>query len=95
MLEQAVIIAFIVFAIWFTMQEGEIFGFMQKYSYLKIAPALFDCPVCMAPWYGSIIYVIIWGVNWHWPVIVITAMGINAVINKLAPKEEVDVINHY
>lgn len=81
-----------VFAIWFTMQEGEIFGFVQKYSHWKVAPPLFDCPICMVPWHGSVIYVILWGVNWQWPVVVIAAMGINAVINKLAPKDTIDVI---
>ncbi len=85
MLEQSIIIALLVLAIWYTYQEGEIFGFVQKWSHWKIAPALFDCNVCMTPYYGSVLYVLIWGVNWQWPVVVITSMGINAVINKLSP----------
>lgn len=103
MLEQSAIIAFLVLSIWYTMQDGEIFGFMQKYSHWKIAPALFDCNVCMTPWYGSALY---WIIPWQklnlqessligWPIVVICAMGINAVINKLAPKDNVDVVNHY
>lgn len=85
MLEHAAIIAMIVMAIWFTMQEGEIFGFMQRFSNWKIAPALFDCPICMVPYYGSVLYVLIYGINWQWPVVVLCAMGINAGINKLSP----------
>lgn len=94
MLEQSFIISMIVMAIWFTMQEGEIFGRVQKYSHWKIAPALFDCPICMVPWYGSILYVLIWGVSWQWPVVVIAAMGINAAINKLSPKDSIEVTNY-
>lgn len=92
-LEQSVIIALLVLSIWYTMQEGEIFGFMQRYSYLKMAPAIFDCNVCMSPWWGTAIY---WLLPWQqygmhvstlarWPVVVIVAMGINAAINKLSP----------
>lgn len=95
MLEQSVIIAFLVLSIWYTFQEGEIFGFVQRWSYLKAAPALFDCNVCMSPWWGSIIYFMLWGVNWQWPVVVLSAMGINAAINKLSPKDRIDVDNHY
>lgn len=96
MLEHATIIAFLVLSIWYTMQEGEIFGFVQRWSHWKIAPALFDCNVCMSPWYGSALY---WLFPWEplgfgeaklieWPIVVIVAMGINAVINKLSPDKE-------
>jgi hypothetical protein len=95
MLEQSFIIALLVLAIHYVFQEGEIFGFMQRFSHWKIAPALFDCNVCMSPWYGSVLYVIIYGVNWHWPIVVLCAMGINAAINKMSPKERVDITNHY
>lgn len=88
MLSSAAIISLIVMAIWFSMQEGEIFGFVQKYSHWKIAPPLFDCPICMVPWYGSLIYVLIWGVNWQWPVVVLSAMGLNVVIVKLWPQKD-------
>lgn len=87
MLEQSTIIALLVLAIWYTYQEGEIFGFVQRWETDMPLhfPALFGCNVCMTPWYGSVLYVIIWGANWQWPVVVITAMGINAAINKLSP----------
>lgn len=93
MLEHAAIIALLVLSIWYTYQEGEIFGFVQRWSNWKIAPALFECNVCMSPYYGSALY---WLIPWEqlrlpaathigWPIVVITAMGINAALNKLTP----------
>lgn len=91
MFEHAAIIALTVLAIWYTFQEGEIFGFMQRFSNWKIAPALFECNVCMSPYYGSALYVIIYGINWQWPVVVGCAMGINAALNKLSPHAAEDL----
>lgn len=85
MLEHSFIIALIVLSIWYTMQEGEIFGFMQRFNNWKIAPALFDCPICMSPYYGSLLYILIYGINIQLPIVVLCAMGINAAINKLSP----------
>lgn len=95
MLEHSLIIALIVLSIWYTMQEGEIFGFVRKqfskiakgknYWMWNIADPIFECNVCMTPYYGSVLYVLIYGVNWQWPIVVIAAMGINAAINKLSP----------
>lgn len=89
MLSPALIIALIVLSIHYTMQEGEIFSRLGDWFNNnlpeKIHAPVFECNVCMTPWYGSVIYVLIWGVNWQWPVVVIAAMGINVAINKLSP----------
>lgn len=89
MLEHSFIIALLVLSIWYTMQEGEIFGKLGTFFYnhlpKKIHQPVFDCPICMTFWYGSAIYILLYGVNWMWPVVVITAMGFNIVINKLSP----------
>lgn len=93
MIEQSLIISLLVLSIWYCCQEGEIFGFMQRFYHWKIAPALFECNVCMSPWYGTPMY---WLIPWEvfgfapssligWPIVVICAMGINAAINKLSP----------
>lgn len=91
MIQQAIIIALLVLSIWYTYQEGEIFErvgrWLDRTLPESIHPAVFSCNVCMSPWYGSILYVIIWGVNWNWPVVVIAAMGINAALNKLSPEK--------
>jgi len=95
MLESAVIISFLVLSIHYTMQEGEIFGALGTWFYKhtpeKLHQPLYDCNVCMSPYYGSVLYVLIYGVNWQWPIVVITAMGINAAINKLSPDKDNEI----
>lgn len=90
MIEPILIISFIVMAVWFSMQEGEIFHglalWFEKVAPEKIHKPLFDCPVCMTPYYGSLAYVLIYGVNWQWPVVILAAMGLNVVIVKLWPE---------
>src|SRR5690348_16950418 len=92
MLEHSLIIALLVLSIWYTMQEGEIFAdigyFLYKHLPKKIHPAVFECNVCMSVHYGSVLYVIMYGVNWQWPIVVIAAMGINIVINKWSPEKD-------
>jgi hypothetical protein len=99
MLEQSVIISLLILAIWFTMQEEQIFGrlglFLEKYLPEQIHKPVFGCPVCMTPWYGTVLYWMIpWGRTgitfyadpWQWVITVITAMGINVLITKLWPE---------
>ena len=96
-LTRAIIIALLVLAIWYTFQEGEIFGFVSYYGDRlpdKLQQPLFACNVCMSPWWGSAIYWTLVGLK-VWPDYGITvglltamgAMGVNALINKLQPKE--------
>ena len=97
MLEHAAIIALIVLSIWYTMQEGEIFGALGTWFYnnlpKKIHPAVFECNVCMTVHYGTILYWVIYGLwlgsaTWQeWIVVVIVAMGMNVVINKWTPEK--------
>jgi hypothetical protein len=85
------VISFIVMAIWFSMQEGEIFHGLAKWyernTPEKIHKPLFECPICMTPWYGSIYFLIAYGVSWAWPVVILAAMGLNVVIVKLWPED--------
>ena len=87
---KAFIIAMMVLSIWYTMQEGEIFGFVSKYGekYIPeyLQQPLYACNVCMTPWWGSGLYWLFWGQHWvEWVIVVIVGMGINATINKLEP----------
>lgn len=89
MLEHAFIIALLVLAIWYTMSEGEIFAGLGRW-FENNTPSfmhqpLFDCNICMTPYYGSLLYIFIYGINWEWPIVVICAMGVNVMINKLSP----------
>lgn len=96
MLEQSIIIALIVLSIWYTMQEGKIFAglgrWFEKHLPAKIHPAIFECNVCMSFWYGSVLYLVIYGFNERLPAVVIAAMGINVVINKWTPDKDNDEI---
>lgn len=61
MLNDAFIIAFIVYFIKATTWKGMIFhGITKTRAWLpeKIRKPLFECPVCMTPWWGVIIYLI-------------------------------------
>lgn len=96
-LTRAIVIALLVLSIWYTFQEGEIFGFVSYYGDNlpeKLQQPLFACNVCMTPWWGSLIYwLAVWLGLWPaygikaWLVTVIVAMGINAMINKLSPPD--------
>lgn len=90
MIEKIIITSLIVFAIWATMWEEAIFEFIRNWGeeYLpkKLQKPVFDCPVCMAPWYGTGIYWLVWGNGYvEWIVVIIAAMGLNAVLIKLMP----------
>lgn len=97
MLEKIFIISVLVFAINYTMKEGEIFGIVNRwFANLneRLKSPLIECPVCQAPWYGSVLYWLIWGLwlrvaTWQeWLIVVIAAMGLNAILVQLFPKDE-------
>jgi hypothetical protein len=90
MIEQIIITSLLVFAIWATMWEEAIFDFVRiwgdKHLPKKLQKPIYDCPVCMGFWYGSAIYWLLWGSGWvEWAVVVVAAMGLNAVLIKLMP----------
>lgn len=99
-MEFALIISLTVFAIHYTMQPGEIFGKLGDNFDTnlpdKLKPPVFDCPVCMVPWYGTVIYFLLVGIHHAtfggWFVAVIPAMGLNAVLVKLFPDKDSEVI---
>lgn len=90
MLQQSFIISFMVMAIWATMWEGAIFDFIRKfgdkYLHEKLQKPIYDCPICAVPYYGSLIYWLLFHVSWQdWAVTIIVSMGINTVFVKLMP----------
>lgn len=99
MIEQALILSLLIIAIWYSMQPDEIFGrlggWLSDVLPLSIQNPVFDCPACMTPWYGSLLY---WVLPWQefelndanikwWPAVVLVAMGLNVVIIKLWPEK--------
>jgi len=77
--------------IWATFWPGMIFGGIRDLLANlneKLKQPLFECPVCMCPYYGSILYWIIWGESVkEWLIVVFAAAGMNAVFVKLFPPE--------
>lgn len=98
MIEKGFIISLIVLAIHYTMQEGEIFGrlgaWFERHLPKFMWPAVFECNVCMSPYYGSVLYWVIYGLWLHvaswqeWPIVIIAAMGFNIIYNKWAPEKD-------
>lgn len=97
MIEHIVILSLITFAIWWTFQEGEIFGIVQVwFANLdpRIQKPLYDCAVCMHFYYGSLFYWLIYGstfaASWKdWLITVIAGIGLNGIIVKLWPPDNV------
>lgn len=91
MLERAVIVAMIVMAIHAVFIPGMIFGFVRKL--FENAPEwvknpLFDCPVCMTPWWGFLAYSLFFGVGWNdFVAVIMAAMGINFLLSMLMQDE--------
>lgn len=93
MIERVLIVSFSVFAIWYTMLEGEIFGalgkWFNKHLPIKLHSPVYECPVCMIPYYGTAIYWIVWGNSWQeWFITCVPAMGLNAIIVRLWPDKD-------
>lgn len=84
MLYDAFIIAFAVFFIHACTWEGMILEKLRELTFewpQWITKPLYDCPICMAPWWGSAILLLM-GHGWSW-VPLIVAGGINTVIIQL------------
>lgn len=89
MIEKIFIISFIVMLIWHAYGEDEIFEWLANWfaSWVpeKLHKPVFACSVCMAPWYGTIIYLILWGPDWLLIPTVLASAGLNAIIVRLWP----------
>lgn len=87
MIEQIIIIALTVFAIWQTFQEGHIFNkvaiVLEKKLPEKLHNPIFYCPVCMCFWYGLVICLLFDFGLW----LPVPAMGLVAVIVNILPDE--------
>lgn len=91
LLMQVFIVSFLVMFIWATMLEEMIFGkvrilFVNLNEFYK--KPFFECPICMAPHYGTAIYWLLFGNNWkEWLIVIFIAAGINTVYVKLFPEK--------
>lgn len=83
MVFQAISISAIVFFLWICFRESMIFGqlgltnWFKKVLPEKIWKPVFDCPFCMCPWYGSLLYLIFFHTSIsEWIITVGTASGL-------------------
>lgn len=91
MVEKIIILFFLVNAIHYSMQDGEIFGalgsWFNDHTPEIIHKPLYECNICQSPWYGAVLYFVIpWQhIWWECLIVIIGAMGMNVVFNGLKP----------
>lgn len=92
---KGLIIAMMVLAIWATMWPGAIFEFISDWFEKRLPEEskwkkpIYDCPICMTPWYGSVIYWIFLSADVReWILAMIVAMGINVTAIKVFKDDE-------
>lgn len=77
---------------WHAFQDGEIFGKAGNWVEYALreywSKPVVNCSVCMAPWWGSLYYLILWGADRNWPVVVLCSAGLNAIIVRLWPPKD-------
>lgn len=93
MLEKVFLTSFFVFGIWITMQEGMIFDRLGNWIKDKFPDYVYTptagCPICATPWYGSLIYWIVWGSSVkEWILVIIPAMGLATIIIKFLNQDK-------
>ena len=102
MLENALVISLVVILIHLMLQDDEIFGVVGKWFKQHLPEGIhkpvFSCPICMTPWWGSIVMAVavITGIEsfqhidiWHWLFILAIAGGICTVYVEMKPKKEI------
>jgi hypothetical protein len=78
MIATALIISLIVLFLHATTWDGHIFEGIKKVikPVGKIYKPIYGCPICMTPWWGSIIYLLFFKVGFeHWLLTIGTASG--------------------
>lgn len=90
MTERIFYIALSIWAIHAVFWDGMIFGYVGNFirnnfpTYMQ--KPLSECPICMIPYWGSAIYVLSYGFEWKILMVLLGAMGINAIIVKFLPE---------
>src|SRR5580765_7085282 len=87
-IQQAFIIFCIVITLWCCMLNGMILGFIGDWGDTHLPDwakhIIYDCGVCMTPYYGSLAYWIIFGNSWQeWILVILVAMGMATIFVKM------------
>ena len=91
----AAMIAFIILFLHACTWEGMIFEDIKKYIKPegKLYKPIYGCPICMTPWWGTIIYWIFFHVSFiNWLLVVGTASGISVVFVVLLALREAAIV---
>lgn len=90
MIEQSLFVSLSVLAVWATMWYEGIFEFVRLWGErrlpMKLQKPIFECPVCMTPWWGGIIYFLHSGLTEEMPWVLLMAMGWNTLVVKFLPE---------
>jgi hypothetical protein len=76
----SIVIAMIVLFLHACTWDGNIFEGIKKIIKPegKLYKPIYGCPVCMAPWYGTLIYFVFFGSDWQeWILTILAAGGIS------------------
>ncbi len=79
---QAAIIALIIFFLHATTWDGHIFEGIRKLidENSKISKPIYNCPICMTPWWGTVIYWLFFGWTFQdWLLTVGAASGFSVI----------------
>ena len=84
MIAHALVISLTVLFIYKTFTEGMIFHFVYKWFktwlYKPLWKPIFSCPICMTPYYGTVMYFILYNISvLDWIFTIFTAAGMNCV----------------
>lgn len=92
MIEKLCLISFWVFGFCCTFWEGMIFEKVGNWLEDKLPEwlqkPLYSCFICACFWWGTALYIVFWRNSFQeWFLVVIGAMGLNALLSKLFPNE--------
>ncbi len=82
MIENSLIIALIILFLHATTWDGHIFNGIRKLidEDKKISKPIYNCPICMTPWWGTLIYGLFFHIGWlDWLLTIGAAAGISVI----------------
>lgn len=88
MIEKTILTSLFVFGYCCIFWEGMIFEKVGNWLDDRLpewlAKPLYQCFICACFWWGSLLYWLVWGGSVkEWFIVVVSAMGLNAVLSKL------------
>lgn len=91
MFEKIFIVTLIVWGVHVLFWDSMILGFISRWLMYRIPvfiiKPLYACPVCMTPYYGTIVYIIMWKFDVaDWGLTLFASMGLSGIIVSFIPE---------